>query len=102
MRLGNHAHHPEGSASCWKLSSPDCWSLSIAEVRDPEFVNVVVLKGDQIKEVDEDGGNMPDCPSLIASLLGSGTLSPADDQVSVLVQLGCLDARARSRRHAAL
>ncbi len=61
-----------------------------------KFVNVVVLKGDQIKEVDEDGGSMPDCPSLIASLLGFGTLSPADDQVSVLVQLAA-SMRAHGR-----
>ena len=61
-----------------------------------KFVNVVVLKGDQIKEVDEEGGSMPDCPSIIASLLGFGTLSPADDQVSVLVQLAA-SMRAHGR-----
>src|SRR5882762_8109113 len=34
-----------------------------------KFANVAVLKGDQIKVVDEKGTSLPDCPELIASLL---------------------------------
>jgi len=52
-----------------------------------KFVNVVVLKGDQIKEVDEAGTSLPDCPALVTSLLGFGSPAPGDDSVNVLVQL---------------
>lgn len=52
-----------------------------------KFVNVVVLKGDQIKEVDEKGTNLPDCPMLVSSLLRFGLLTTHDESVNVLVQL---------------
>src|SRR5262245_30496002 len=52
-----------------------------------KFVNVAVLKGDQIKIVDEDSAGLPDCPTLLTSLLGSGSHYPSSDSVSVLVQL---------------
>ena len=52
-----------------------------------KFVNVVVLKGDQIKEVDETGTSLPDCPALITSLLGFGSPASGDDSVNPLVQL---------------
>jgi hypothetical protein len=57
--------------------------------RDPsKFANVVVLKGDEVKVVDEAGASLPDCPELLTSLLGfgAGTSTPAD-AVNVLVQL---------------
>ncbi len=52
-----------------------------------KFVNVVVLKGDQIKVVDEAGTSLPDCPALLTSLLGFGSLALRDESVNVLVQL---------------
>lgn len=61
-----------------------------------KFVNVVVLKGDQIKVVDEEGTSLPDCPPLITSLLGFGSASVQDDSVSVLVQLA-VSMRAHGR-----
>lgn len=68
---------------------------------DPgKFVNIVVLEGDQIKVVDEEGTSLPDCPPLIASLLefGSGAIS---DSVNVLVQLA-VSMRAHGRGGALL
>jgi len=44
-----------------------------------KFVNVVVLKGDQVKVVDEEGASLPDCPTLISSLLGSSSRSSSPD-----------------------
>ena len=65
--------------------------------QDPgKFVNVVVLKGDQIKVVDEEGTSLPDCPGLITSLLGFGSPAPKDDSVNVLVQLA-VSMRAHGR-----
>jgi len=56
-----------------------------------KFANVAVLKGDQVKVVDEEGTSLPDCPELLASLLSF--TSPASwnnskgESVNVLVQL---------------
>jgi hypothetical protein len=65
--------------------------------QDPgKFVNVVVLKGDQIKVVDEQGTSLPDCPALLARLLGFGSPDTQGDSVNVLVQLA-VSMRAHGR-----
>lgn len=65
--------------------------------QDPgKFVNVVVLKGDQIKLVDEEGTSLPDCPDLLTSLLGFGSPASRDDAVNILVQLAA-SMRAHGR-----
>lgn len=61
-----------------------------------KFVNVVVLKGDQIKEIDEEGTSLSDCPALLTSLLGFGAPASGDDSVNVLVQLA-VSMRAHGR-----
>jgi hypothetical protein len=64
--------------------------------QDPsKFVNVAVLKGDQVKVIDEAGGSVPDCPTLVNSLLGFG-LPASQDSVNVLVQLA-VSMRAHGR-----
>lgn len=52
-----------------------------------KFVNVAVLTGDQVKIVDEQSIQIPDCPSLLYSLLGFSTLSAWNKSLNVLVQL---------------
>jgi len=56
-----------------------------------KFANVAVLKGDQVKVVDEAGTSLPDCPDLLASLLSftspSAWNGAGNDSVNVLVQL---------------
>jgi hypothetical protein len=52
-----------------------------------KFVNVVVLKGDQIKVLDERGTSLPDCPAPLMNLLGFGSFDSQVDSVNVLVQL---------------
>ena len=52
-----------------------------------KFANVAVLKGDQVKVVDEQGASLPDCPALVTSLLGFSLPSSWNDSVNVLVQL---------------
>ncbi|HVF57129.1 MAG TPA: hypothetical protein VM934_13320 [Pyrinomonadaceae bacterium] len=65
--------------------------------QDPgKFVNVLVLKGDQIKVVDEKGTSLPDCPALLESLLGFGSPATPDDSVNLLVQLA-VSMRAHGR-----
>lgn len=52
-----------------------------------KFANVAILKGDQIKVVDEEAASLPDCPDLVTSLLGLTSSSFWTDSVNVLVQL---------------
>jgi hypothetical protein len=56
--------------------------------QDPsKYVNVAVLKGDEIKVVDEQGTSLPDCSDLLTSLLGFGSPNRRDGSVNALVQL---------------
>ncbi len=57
--------------------------------QDPsKFVNVMVLRGDETKLVDEQGTTLPDCPALITPLLGFGApASSSNNGMNVLVQL---------------
>jgi hypothetical protein len=52
-----------------------------------KFANVAVLKGEQVKVVDEQGASLPDCPALITSLLSFTSPSAWNASVNVLVQL---------------
>jgi hypothetical protein len=66
-----------------------------------KFINVAVLEGDQIKMIDEDASRLPDCPSLLTSLLGFESPSSWDGSVNVLVQLSA-SMRAHGRGGALL
>lgn len=61
-----------------------------------KFANIAVLEGEQIKLVDEEASSLPDCPSLLASLLGFDTPASWTDSVNVLVQLA-VSMRAHGR-----
>lgn len=61
-----------------------------------KFGNVAVLQGDQIKVVDEHGTDPADCPTLLTSLLGLGSVEDADEPVNVLIQLA-VSMRAHGR-----
>jgi len=52
-----------------------------------KFVNVAILKGEQIKIVDEEGASLPDCPELLKSLQAFTSPATWDDSVNLLVQL---------------
>src|SRR5947208_4442855 len=52
-----------------------------------KFANVAVLKGEQVKIVDELGASLPDCPDLLAALRPFTAPATWDDSVNVLVQL---------------
>src|SRR6185436_1840252 len=66
-----------------------------------KFVNVAVLEGDQAKMVDEGGANVPDCPGVLKSLLGTDWPSTNFTSVNVLVQLAA-SMRAHGRGGALL
>src|SRR5216684_1877826 len=52
-----------------------------------KFANVAVLKGEQVKIVDEQGASLPDCPDLLKSLSAFTAPATWDDSVNVPVQL---------------
>ncbi len=61
-----------------------------------KFQNVAVLEGDQVKIVDEHASSLPDCPGLLASLVGFDTPSSWVGAPNVLVQLA-VSMRAHGR-----
>jgi len=61
-----------------------------------KYVNVVVLKGDQIKVIDEQGTTLLDCPAMLTPLLGFGSTAADSNSINVLVQLA-VSMRAHGR-----
>ena len=52
-----------------------------------KFANVAVLKGEQVKVIDEQGASLPDCPALLAALLAFTSPASWDHSINLLVQL---------------
>ncbi len=52
-----------------------------------KFANVAVLKGEQIKIVDEQGASLPECPALLEALLPFTSPGSWDHKFNLLVQL---------------
>jgi len=61
-----------------------------------KFLNVAVLEGDQVKIVDEGASSLPDCPELLASLVGFAASNTWVEMPNVLVQLA-VSMRAHGR-----
>lgn len=61
-----------------------------------KFINVAVLKGDDVKIVNEDSASLPDCPAVLTSLLGFNSPSSWNGSIDVLVQLAA-SMRAHGR-----
>ena len=61
-----------------------------------KFVNVAVIEGDSIKVVDERASSLPDCPPVLASMLGFDSPASWVNSVNVLVQLA-VSMRAHGR-----
>lgn len=65
-----------------------------------KFANVAVLKGDQVKVVDENGTSLPDCPALLRSLLNfTSPSSWSDSRHSSINVLVMLAASMRAHGH---
>ena len=60
-----------------------------------KFVNLAVLEGDQIKVLNEGAAGLPDCPTVVSSLLGF-EVPAQSDVTSVLVQIA-VSMRAHGR-----
>lgn len=61
-----------------------------------KFANVAVLKGEQVKVVDEQGASLPDCPALLTALLPFTSPGSWDHKFNLLVQLA---ASMRAHEH---
>jgi hypothetical protein len=61
-----------------------------------KFTNVAMLKGDQVKVVDENSGLLPDSPAILTSLLGLNSSPLWNDPVNVLIQIA-VSMRAHKR-----
>ena len=66
------------------------------ESESGKFVNVAVLQGDEVKIINEQSTNLPDCPDLLTSLIGAETEHAASESVGVLIRLA-VSMRAHAR-----
>ena len=85
--VADHVHHGKGHVVVGNENRIRFFGFG-------KFVNIAVLKGDQVKIVDEDSANLPDCPQLLTSLLGF--ISSTQQSVNVLIQLA-VSMRAHKR-----
>jgi len=75
---------------CFVLEVVEPGLLVVKHKRTDDFgkyVNVAVLKGDDIKVVDPESINLPDCPALLESLLGFTTRNSKNLPVNLHMQL---------------
>lgn len=61
-----------------------------------KFANLAVLQGDEVKIIDESSTYLPDCPDLLASLLGDNPQHASDESISLLIRLA-ISMRAHGR-----
>jgi hypothetical protein len=77
-------------AYCFVLEAIAPGHLVVKQSRSDEtgkFVNVAVLQGDEIKVIDPRAATVPDCPSLLTSLLLLESRFGKGAEVNVLIQL---------------
>jgi hypothetical protein len=91
----------QGELSVWGTTRTIPLSCFVLEVNAPgllvvkhhrgeesgKYVNVAVLEGDHLKMIDERASSLPDCPPLLASLLGFDAPASWSQSLNVLVQL---------------
>lgn len=61
-----------------------------------KFTNIAVLRGDQVRIVDESCAQAPDTPEILHSLLGNGSSAVWNEPVNVLIQIA-VSMRAHKR-----
>jgi hypothetical protein len=91
---------PEGELRVWgavrelpdfclvtEVVEPGLLVLKYQRDKDEKYGNIAVLRGDQIRVVEEGGGAMPGRPALLGALLGADGLVSWEDGGSLLTQL---------------
>jgi hypothetical protein len=61
-----------------------------------KYTNVAVLKGDDVRVIDEFSATLIDCPPIVTSLLGYSSPASWNDSVNVLIQMA---VSMRAHRH---
>jgi hypothetical protein len=84
-----------------EVSSPGLLVIKHHRGDSGKFVNVAVLEGDRLMMIDEKASSLPDCPPLLASLLGFDAPASWAQSLNVLVQLAA-SMRAHKRGGALL
>jgi len=102
--------HLDGELRVWGVARTIPKHCFVAEVVEPglivvkhrrgsetaKFVNVAVLEGDRIKVIDEQASALPDCPTLLSTLLAFDSVDTWNGSLNVLVQLA-VSMRAHRR-----
>ena len=70
-----------------EVVEPGLLVLKYQRGKDQKFGNLAVLRGDQLRVVEEGDGSMPGRPPLLAALLGSDSIVPWADGGTLLTQL---------------
>jgi hypothetical protein len=79
-----------------EVAAPGLLVIKHARADTSKFVNVAVLEGDQVKVLDERAARLPECPGLLASLLGFDPPAPSADSIGVMAQIA-VSMRAHGR-----
>ena len=102
--------HVDGELRVWGTARTIPTHCFVAEVVEPGLIvvkhrrggeggkygNVAVLEGDRIRVIDEQASALPDCPTLLSTLLGFDSVDEWDGSVNVMVQLA-VSMRAHRR-----
>jgi hypothetical protein len=70
-----------------EVVEPGLLVLKYQRQRDQKFGNLAVLRGDQVRVVEEGDGVMPGRPALLSALLGTDSIIPWTEGGSVFTQL---------------
>ncbi|MGH7515035.1 MAG: putative sensor domain DACNV-containing protein [Gemmatimonadales bacterium] len=81
-----------------EVVEPGLLVLKYQREKDQKFGNLAVLRGDQLRVVEEGDGVMPGRPALLGALLGSDTIVPWTEGGTLLTQLA---VSMRRHRHGA-
>ncbi|WP_162055318.1 putative sensor domain DACNV-containing protein [Pontibacter pamirensis] len=102
--------YEEGELYVWGTTRQLPYSCFVVDVTEPgvlvikhkrgeglvKFKNMAVLIGEEVKVIDETSAHLPDCPTLVTSLLGLEPSSSWNDPVNALVQVAI---SMRAHRH---
>ena len=88
-----------------RILPPNCFALEILEpallvvkqkrgTNPDKLTNILILAGEQIKEIDESQTNSSDYPKILSAMLSSGKADSHEAQISVPLQMA-----AAMRRH---
>lgn len=79
-----------------EVIAPGLLVVKHSRYESEKFANLAVLQGDEVKVIDESSTQQPDCPDLLASLLGDDTQRAFSESANLLIRLA-ISMRAHGR-----